>query len=269
MKPFSGFLVLLLSPAAFCQDAKSIVVPFDTLRSRHMIIDVKINGQGPYTLIFDTGAPFTLISSKLAKEAKMPIKGGFALFGTFGQQKINSLEMGDIKLEKIEAMVMDHPIVDAIAGATGKKIDGIVGFNVFGRYKTTIDYQDKKLTFAPSTFKPANMMDNMMKALMLSANDLERVPVIAPRGMIGLVVAKKDGDEEAGVLVEKVYAGTPAAKAGILPGDRILTIDHRWTDRVADCFEALRAAQPGEAIAVEIVRDGKAMPLKLTTANGF
>ena len=36
-----------------------------------MVVNVKINGKGPYRLIFDTGAPFTLINNKIAKEAEV------------------------------------------------------------------------------------------------------------------------------------------------------------------------------------------------------
>ncbi len=34
-----------------------------------MAIMVKINGQGPYRLLFDTGAPITLIDNKVAEAA--------------------------------------------------------------------------------------------------------------------------------------------------------------------------------------------------------
>ncbi len=270
MKRILALVVLFIAGPAFAQDKADIVVPFDTIKSRHMIVEVSVNGKGPYTLIFDTGAPVTLIGSKLAREAKVPTSGGFAaLFGNFGQQKIANLELGGVKLEKVDAMVMDHPIVEAIAGATGKKIDGIVGCNVFGRYKTTIDYQAKTLTFAPSDFRPVNMMDSLMKTMMPSVNDLERVPVIAPKGMLGLRVAKKADDDAAGVDVESVFANSPAAKAGLKAGDRLLTIDSRWTDQINDCFEAARTLQPGETVAIDILRDGKKQTLKAKIAAGF
>ena len=44
-------------------------MPFELLKSRHMAVQVKINGKGPYRLIFDTGAPMNLINNKIAKEA--------------------------------------------------------------------------------------------------------------------------------------------------------------------------------------------------------
>ena len=51
------------------KDAAPSKVPFEMLKSQHMAVQVKINGKGPYRLIFDTGAPVTLLSNKVAKEA--------------------------------------------------------------------------------------------------------------------------------------------------------------------------------------------------------
>ena len=44
--------------------APPIAVPFELLKTQHMVVNVKINGKGPYRLIFDTGAPVTLINNK-------------------------------------------------------------------------------------------------------------------------------------------------------------------------------------------------------------
>ena len=46
------------------QQAKPVVVPFELLPSGHMTVMVKVNGKGPYRLIFDTGAPITLLNNK-------------------------------------------------------------------------------------------------------------------------------------------------------------------------------------------------------------
>src|SRR5689334_6689950 len=49
--------------------ARPVVVPFELLRSGHMAVSVKVNQKGPFKLIFDTGAPITLVNNKLAREA--------------------------------------------------------------------------------------------------------------------------------------------------------------------------------------------------------
>ena len=66
MKYVALLVALVLADPALAQEKpKSIVVPFDLIRSRHMIVDVIVNGKGPFTLIFDTGAPATLIGPTL------------------------------------------------------------------------------------------------------------------------------------------------------------------------------------------------------------
>src|SRR5207302_5303192 len=34
-------------------------VPFELLETKHMAVKIKLNGKGPYRVIFDTGAPVT------------------------------------------------------------------------------------------------------------------------------------------------------------------------------------------------------------------
>lgn len=268
MRGFVAFLAVTWSSAS-AQGQDVLRVPFDTLASRHMIVDVTVNGKGPFTLIFDTGAPTTLVSRKLATDAGLMTgkEGGLgALFGNYGQKKIQTLALGLVVRENLTAVVMDHPIVEAIAKATGKRIDGIVGFDVFGRYRTTIDYRAKSLEFAPGKHVPQDMMAAMMRLMMPSVADLERVPVVGGRGTLGLR-AEKRGDE-AGVAVTHVFADGPAAQAGLKVGDRILTIDSRWTDDALDCAEALRHAAPGSRVRVEFLRDGKKQSTSATLAPG-
>jgi hypothetical protein len=248
-----------------------IKVPFDTLKSRHMVVDVYINDKGPYKLIFDTGAPATLISQKLAKETgviRVKGKSAAAFFGNLGQQKIKSLKLGALAVSNIDAMVIDHPTVEAIAAAHKEQIDGIIGFNIFGRYNVSIDYQAKELTFAPGTFVPVEMMEMMMALMFPSLNEIERVPVLHPKGLLGLRVEKAK-DDDAGVVVREVYVGSPAAKAGVKVGDRLLTIERRWTDSVNDCYEAARDFRPGRDAELEIRREGKKQVVKVRVAAGF
>ena len=91
------------APEKKAEKAEPVVVPFELLDSRHMAVQVKLNGKGPYKLIFDTGAPMNLINNRIAKESgvldpnkKQPAIG---LFGTMGQKKVALLEVGPAKLE--------------------------------------------------------------------------------------------------------------------------------------------------------------------------
>ncbi len=249
---------------------KPVVVPFELLRSRHMAVDVKINGKGPYRLIFDTGAPTNLINNKLAKEAgvlKKDDKPAIPLFGMGGAKTLDTFEIGGVKMEKMPVMVMDHPTVTALSNALGP-IDGIVGFPFFARYKTTVDYEKKELTFVPNGYEPADAMQALMQKMMSGQKGKPEPAIASPAGLWGFAIEKADGDEADGVVVKEVFTGSAAAAAGLKKGDRVLTLDGRWTDTIVDTFTAASLVKPGRAAVVVVKRDGKEVKLTITPVKG-
>jgi hypothetical protein len=247
---------------------KPATVPFDLLKTQHMVVDIKVNGKGPYRVIFDTGAPIMLLNNKVAKEGGILPKDFrrpfFAPFGSIGDFKIKTLELGDLKVHDIKTIVMDHPTISLISKALGP-IEGIVGFSFFARYRMTVDYQAKEMTFVPTKFQPPDMIENVMKMLRPG----NRTQVLAPAGQWGFQVQKDDKDEEPGVTVKEVLPGTPADKAGLKSGDRLLTLSGRWTDTVADCYIAAGFVAPGSDAVVLIRREQKELHLKVKVAAGL
>lgn len=237
-------------------DDKAIVVPFELLKSRHMAVQVKINGKGPYRLIFDTGAPVNLLNTKIGKEAE--VKGGV----------IDSLEIGDLRVEKVGTMVADHPTVQAISKALGP-VEGLVGFPVFARYKTTVDYQKKEMTFTPTDYQPGDTLKAMMAKLLNPPKEKPEPRTAAPAGLWGFAVEKAPDEEEPGVAVREVFAGSAAAAAGLKPGDRLLTLDGRWTDSVADTYTAAGLVKPGRSAVLVVRRDGREVKLTVKPAAGL
>jgi hypothetical protein len=249
-----------------------VVVPFELLKSRHMAIQVTINGKGPYRVIFDTGAPTNLINNKVAKEAGVLAKNdkGGALFGAAMNAKtIKTFEVGGVKLEGMPTMVMDHPTVAAIAEAVGP-VEGLIGYPFFARYKMTIDYQKKEMTLVPNGNEPGDAMQGLMNKLLAGTSGKKPEPtVLAPAGVWGFTVEKDKGDDEAGVVVSDVFAKSAADAGGLKAGDRLLTLDGRWTDSVGDTFLAVSAVKPGKAVAVVVKRDGKDVKLTVTPGKGL
>jgi hypothetical protein len=250
--------------------AKPVKVPFDLIKTQHMTVMVKINGQGPFRLIFDTGAPVSLINNKAARAAgliKKDAKGAvMPLFPGMGQYKVKTLQIGDLTAKDVPVLVMDHPTVSLVSKHLGP-IEGIVGFSFFARYRMTIDYQTKELTFVPVKFRPPDVMEKMF-AMLLSGNKSER-KVVGPAGVWGFSVEKGKDDAEPGVTVKAVVPGGPAAKAGLRAGDRLLTLDDRWTDSVVDCYRAAGHVRPGTAAKLVVKRDGKEMELTVTVQSGL
>jgi PDZ domain/Aspartyl protease len=248
---------------------KPVTVPIEVLKTKHLAINIKINGKGPYRMILDTGAPITLVSNKAARDSGMiakDAKAGFTLFGAMGQFPIQSLEVGALKAEKVPAMVMDHPAVAALSKALGP-LEGIVGYPFFARYTMTIDYQAKEITLVPNGHEPVDIMESLTAMIM---NDKKPEPlVLAPAAQWGLVVKKDEKDEDAGIAIEQVRPGSAADAGGIKSGDRLLSIDGRWTESVQDCYRAVTTIKPGTAVAVVVRRAGKEVTLTVKPRAGL
>ena len=270
-RPICILLLLIAAVPLHADDVKPVAVPFELLKSGHMAVTIKVNGKGPYRVIFDTGSPTTVLNNKIAKESGLlrdAPKPMFTIFGSMGQVTVKELEVGGLKAENTEAIVMDHPTVEAMASVFGP-IDGIVGCPFFARYKVTIDYQAKQLTFVPTNFHPPNVMEAIMASLTNLTSEKEPATVvIAPSAQWGMVVIK-DNDADAGVTIKAVFPGGPSAVAGIKAGDRLLTLDGHWTDTVVDCYTAAGQVKAGKPVKVLIKREGKEKELTVTPSSGL
>ena len=69
--------------------------------------------------------------------------------------------------------------------------------------------------------------------------------------------------------VAEVLPGSPAARAGLKPGDVLTTLDDRWTTSVADAYAAAADVEPGRDVRVVILRDGKEQTLTVRPADGI
>ena len=70
-----------------------------------------------------------------------------------GEGKVETLEVGDLTAKDLPVIVLDHPALKALGGFLGRPLDGIIGFTFFARYRTTIDYQAREMTFEPVDFE--------------------------------------------------------------------------------------------------------------------
>jgi len=255
------------------KDTEPVSVPFELLKTKHIAVKIKVNGQGPYRVIFDTGAPVLLLNNKVAKASGVIDKNArpplFSLFGATGEAKIKTLEIGDLKATDVPTVVMDHPTLELVSKFLGP-IEGIVGFPFFARYKTTIDYQAKRLTFVPNGFEPPDVMKVIMETVMSMAGDKPRPPkVLSPAAQWGILLDKDGADSEAGVTIKEVLPRSSAAGAGLKAGDRLLTLDHRWTDSVADAFQAAMQVKPGKSAVILVRRAGRDMELTIKPQTGL
>jgi Zn-dependent M28 family amino/carboxypeptidase len=72
------------------------------------------------------------------------------------------------------------------------------------------------------------------------------------------------GDSSDGLLLDGVRDGSPAAKAGLKAGDKIVKLAGREVKNVYDYTYALGEMKGGQEYEVEVMRDGQRLTLKIT-----
>jgi membrane-associated protease RseP (regulator of RpoE activity) len=243
-------------------------VPFELVASNHIVVKAKVNDKGPYRLVFDLGAPITLLGNKAAEESGTIAKDApkSFLMAMRGEGMIKSLEVGELKAKDIPVIVLDHPTLKALGGFLGRPLDGIIGFTFFARYRTTIDYQAKVMTLEPVDFEVRNLVKELPDRLM--GPKVAKRRVLAPGGLLGLTLGDP-AESGSGVAIRTVRPGSPAEAAGLKPGDILTTLDGRWTTTVADAYAAANGATPGQPLEAVILRDGQEMKLKVKPVAGI
>jgi serine protease Do len=77
--------------------------------------------------------------------------------------------------------------------------------------------------------------------------------------------AKKEAAQ--GVVIRMVYDGSPAAEAGVQPGDRITEINDAKVGDIDDAIGAVNSIAPGNKVVVKLMRGAKLTELTLTAAK--
>src|SRR5438270_2263689 len=114
-----------------------------------ILLPVKINEQGPFDFILDTGAGTSLLSSDLATQLNAKIIGSKEGQSAGGKvsvslAKVDSLAVGEAKLEDVDVGIVD---LSHIGKAVGAKIDGDLGYDFLKHFRVTLNYRDCEIRF--------------------------------------------------------------------------------------------------------------------------
>lgn len=109
-----------------------------------LMVPVRINGQGPYAFILDTGATVTCVDEQLASALSLPeVRGVIGTAAGVGGQggvrlvSVDSLSIGGVRAHELQACVVNLEHL----GGIGLELDGLVGLNVLSQFRVTIDFQ--------------------------------------------------------------------------------------------------------------------------------
>ena len=84
------------------------------------------------------------------------------------------------------------------------------------------------------------------------------------RAMSDEVASVLGYDKPIGAVVEEVFAGSPAAKAGFEEGDIILSVDGAEVGSVRDLPRIIAGIIPGSEAEIGVLRKGETLSLKVT-----
>lgn len=147
---------VVLADTAIAGGAKQTTFPFH-LYNNHIYADVKVNGKGPYQFIFDTGGvnvltPPVVAELGLKSEGQMQGNGAGSGHMDFGVTKVSSLQLGGAT---VKDQVFAVAPLNSFAAIEGVGMPGMIGFEVFTRFVTRVDYGAGTLTFIkPDAFDP-------------------------------------------------------------------------------------------------------------------
>jgi Aspartyl protease len=160
-----------------------------------IVIPVRINQEGPFDFVVDTGGQVTMIDPALASQLQLRLQGSVGIISVAGFARgsmtvLDTLEADSQTLEKPLALVQDLGAIQAAQAANGR-IRGILGENFLSHFDLMIDYAHKLLCLDPTTAT----MDRVRG---------ERIPLVRPH-------------PESELLMERLLIATHLSGAGTRP----------------------------------------------------
>lgn len=128
-------------------EAKPAVMPLQPIGTA-VLVDVTIDGHGPYPFALDSGSS-DVIDSGLARDLGLPVAGAFRGRGAgedavdVGLTRVAALSVGDLTLR--DQLLRVVPL-DFDLGGTKPAYRGLIGFELFDRLIVRLDHELRQLT---------------------------------------------------------------------------------------------------------------------------
>ena len=144
-----------LDDYSIADGAASTTIPIE-LRNNHLFAKVRIDGRGPFRFLIDTGGhaivtPALAMRLQLRSAGRVEANGAGTSIAHAGYARVADIQIGRAHIEHQTVIVLRFE-PDAVEGF---HVDGMLGFGLFWRFITRIDYGRRTLTlFDPTRFQP-------------------------------------------------------------------------------------------------------------------
>jgi len=142
--------IVALTPALYgAVTQPPAVTSFERGRS-DIVLAVRLNGQGPFRFLLDTGSTNTSVSSRTAEAIRAPVVAKASMGSVAGSRmtlvvRIDSLGVGPVRVDDLLASVVE---LNEIPG--GDDLDGVIGHDALGSLRYTIDFRQRQVIWFPS-----------------------------------------------------------------------------------------------------------------------
>jgi len=233
--------------------ADAIAVPFRLAGDGKILVTARIAAasgtrrEQDFTLIVDTGATKSVLfeeslEARSTRYTSWPALHGLTaptLFGTADAfvTRAPRLELagvtGRVRRDGLDLAIIRSELRPMLTRLVGEPVDGLLGYTFLKYFRVVLDYPDRILWLSP---QPAGWDDRPYEY-----------------SQIGVQVERRDGEPQIVAVVE----GSPAAQAGIRPGDAILALDDTPVTQldIIAISERLEGP-PGSAVELRVRRGG-------------
>jgi hypothetical protein len=141
----SGVLVAAAAPAR-----AATTIPYTYVDNR-IVVECRLDGQGPFTMILDTGSPTIAVTPETARKLAVAVHSAGTVTGAGnnvaknGSAKIATLSLGSLTFRQLDADVLD--LTEIRTKLHFARLDGIIGYPVLEHYATLVDVDDSTITF--------------------------------------------------------------------------------------------------------------------------
>jgi hypothetical protein len=148
------------TPAKIALSTPDVVVPIE-LVGRKPVVEVTINGQGPFRFFLDTGAGVTVMDQSLVDELKLPVRGTTKIGDpadpegiTAKQNQVDKLEVGGATFSHFIAVSWDRAGIYPPGAPRG-----VLGMPLFRQLLLTVDYPANRVVIAQGSLSKADGPD--------------------------------------------------------------------------------------------------------------
>jgi Aspartyl protease len=150
------------------------------------LVHVKIDGQGPFAFVIDTGTSCeAIVSPRLVKRLGLSATGRKSItdLGGHGTHSLATVDFRTLSLagsdfRSVRAVVTDLPDGDSV-------LDGILGFGLFANQLLTLDYPRHRLTLEDGTLAGTNT-DGVVQMRMFNGIPVVEIDVAGAKADAGI-----------------------------------------------------------------------------------